>query len=89
MGVCGYIGKLEFLNDKSKKMLSEQQALNTRWRESKYILGLDSTNTVAGSRPSALDDCLKYFRALGLSDEQIRVAITPALFDLVRAGKEE
>ena len=36
-----------------------------------------------------LTDCLKYFRALGLSDEQIRVAITPALFNMVRAGKKE
>ena len=34
------------------------------------------------SRASAtpLQDCLAYFRKLGLTDEQIRKAITPALF---------
>ena len=34
--------------------------------------------------PSPLDVCLKYFRARGLTDAQIRVAITPVLFDELR-----
>ena len=29
---------------------------------------------------SPLNECLDYFRKLGLTDEQIRKAITPALF---------
>ena len=55
-----------------------------------YNKALDScAPTMAIVAPAPLDACLKYFRALGLTDEQIRVAITPVLFDEVRKLEDE
>lgn len=37
--------------------------------------------------PSSLDETLAYFRKEGLTDEQIRKAITPALFAALKEAK--
>ena len=39
--------------------------------------------------PDDLTACLQYFRSLGLTDHEIRLAITPALFEAVAKRGEK
>jgi hypothetical protein len=50
----------------------------------------DAYNRAASQlpKPSPLDEALAYFRREGLTDEQIRKAITPALFAALREVKK-